>query len=317
MPLLLNELAAEPRPAILVLDDYQAVTNPDCHELLALFIERLPATLHLVVATRIHPPIPLARLWARGQLAELGAADLRFTLEEAAALLNDRLELLLDRSDVAMLHQCTEGWPAGLYLAAEALGGGGDRQARVASFSGSDRHVLDYLGEELLRAQPPELQRFLTHTSILERQSAPLCEAVTGTSGAAATLRRLERENLLVVPLDRARSWYRYHHLFADMLQHELTASEPALVPELHGAPAPGTSSPASRPTPSATPPPPATSPRSASSSPGTGSALSTAGGSRPCGPGWTRCPRQQSWTTRSWSWCRPGSRRPPRTRLS
>ena len=223
-----------------MLDDYQAVTNPDWHELLALFIERLPATLHLVVATRIHPPIPLARLWARGQLAELGAANLRFTLEEAAALLNDRLELLLDRSDVAMLHQCTEGWPAGLYLAAEALGGGGDRQARVASFSGSDRHVLDYLGEELLRAQPPELQRFLTHTSILERQSAPLCEAVTGTSGAAATLRRLERENLLVVPLDRARSWYRYHHLFADMLQHELTASEPALVPELHGAPAPG-----------------------------------------------------------------------------
>ena len=133
---------------ILVLDDYQAVTNPDCHELLALFIERLPATLHLVVATRIHPPIPLARLWARGQLWPSWApADLRFTLEEAAALLNDRLELLLDCSDVAMLHQCTEGWPAGLYLAAEALGGGGDRQARVASFSGSDRHVLDYLGE--------------------------------------------------------------------------------------------------------------------------------------------------------------------------
>ena len=105
MPLLLNELAAEPRSAILVLDDYQAVTNPDCHELLALFIERLPATLHLVVATRIHPPIPLARLRARGQLAELGAADLRFTLEEATALLNDRLGLApLDRSDVAMLH---------------------------------------------------------------------------------------------------------------------------------------------------------------------------------------------------------------------
>jgi LuxR family transcriptional regulator, maltose regulon positive regulatory protein len=234
LPLLLNELAAHPHPVILVLDDYQTVTNPVCHELLALFTERLPATLHLVVATRVHPPIPLARLRARGQLAELDATDLRFTAHEATELLNERLGLGLDPSDVAILHERTEGWPAGLYLAAVALGGHGDLHARVASFSGSDRHVLDYLGEELLRAQPAELQRFLTHTSILERLSAPLCEAVTGTSGAAATLERLERENLLVVALDRERSWYRYHHLFTDMLRHELTATEPELVPELH-----------------------------------------------------------------------------------
>jgi LuxR family transcriptional regulator, maltose regulon positive regulatory protein len=234
LPLLLNELADLAHPVILVLDDYQMVENQECHRSVAFLIEHLPKTVQLVLSTHSNPPLPLGRLRARGQLLELQGADLRFTGEETAALLNDRLQLKLDPADLAVLHDRTEGWPAGLHLAALTLKGHPDPHTRVKSFSGSHRHVIDYLGAELLDAQPPPLRRFLLRTSILERLSADLCDAVTDSQGAAGLLRQLERANLFLLPLDEWREWYRYHHLFADLLRHELAASEPELIAVLH-----------------------------------------------------------------------------------
>jgi LuxR family maltose regulon positive regulatory protein len=234
LPLLLNELASSASPAILVLDDYHMVENQECHLSFAFLVEHLPPTLQLVLSTRSDPPLPLARLRARDQLRELHATDLRFTEEEAAAFLNDRAGVQLAPGDLVALHQRTEGWPAGLHLAALTLKGHPDPGARVATFSGSHRHVIDYLGTELLHAQPPETQAFLLQTSVLDRMSAPLCDAVTQKENSAEILRQVERANLLVVPLDDRREWYRYHHLFGELLQHELAASEPELASVLH-----------------------------------------------------------------------------------
>ena len=234
LPLLINELADLAHPVVLVLDDYQVVENQECHRSVAFLIEHLPKTVQLVMSTHSNPPLPLGRLRARGQLLELQGADLRFTGEETAALLNDQLQLKLDSADLAILHDRTEGWPAGLHLAALTLKGHPNPHLRVKSFSGSHRHVIDYLGAELLDAQPPPLRGFLLRTSILERLSADLCDAITDSQGAAGLLRQLEQANLFLLPLDERREWYRYHHLFADLLRHELAASEPELITVLH-----------------------------------------------------------------------------------
>jgi LuxR family maltose regulon positive regulatory protein len=234
LPLLVNDLAALPEPIVLVLDDYHVVSDERVHESLGFLVDRMPATLRLVVATRSDPPLPLARLRARGDLAEIRAAQLRLSDAEAAALLRAALGADLDAADVASLQQRTEGWPAGLHLAALSLRDRPDARGFIASFAGDDRHVVDYLVSEVLAGEPDELREFLLRTSVLERFCAPLCEAVTAEPGAAALLERIERRNLFLVPLDSTRQWYRYHHLFGDLLRQELARTAPERVPALH-----------------------------------------------------------------------------------
>ena len=234
LALLLNDLTALERPIVLVLDDYHLITNAEIHEALGFFVERLPDSLRLVLASRQDPPLPLGRLRARAQLCELRAADLRFSDEEAATFLNDVLELALRGEDVERLQARTEGWPAALYLAALSLRGREDPSTWIASFAGDDRHLVDYLTAEVLARQPPELRLFLLRTSILPRLCTPLCNAVTERDDASSILEELERSNLLLIPLDTRREWYRYHHLFAELLRHELRRTEPENVPALH-----------------------------------------------------------------------------------
>jgi LuxR family maltose regulon positive regulatory protein len=187
-----------------------------------------------VIAGRSDPPLPLPRLRARDHVTEIGAADLRFTPEEATAFLNDAMELALSAGDVAALEEVTEGWIAALQLAALSMRGRGDVSGFVESFSGSNRHVLDFLAEEVLERQPEEVRGFLLETSVLERMTAPLCDAVTGRPDGQEMLERLERENLFVVALDDERVWYRYHHLFAEFLRSRLNVENPGLADELH-----------------------------------------------------------------------------------
>jgi LuxR family transcriptional regulator, maltose regulon positive regulatory protein len=234
LPGLLNELSAAGLPLSLVLDDYHLVTNPTCHQTLTFFLDHLPAGVHLVLATRADPPLPLARMRARGELGELRVADLQFTDEEALALLNGAMGLQLATDDVQRLAERTEGWPAGLYLAGLSLRGRQDPSAFIAAFHGDNRHIADYLGAEVLVRQPDTIRTFLLGTSVLERLSGPLCDAVLEAQGSAALLRELERSNLFLVPLDQRREWYRYHHLFAELLRVELASREPALLATLH-----------------------------------------------------------------------------------
>jgi LuxR family transcriptional regulator, maltose regulon positive regulatory protein len=217
-----------------MLDDYHLITDAICHQTLGLFLDHLPPAVHVVLSTRLDPPLPLARLRARGELAELRVAELQFTGEEASALLNGAMGLGLAAEDVARLAERTEGWAAGLVLAGLSLRGRPDSRGFIAAFSGGDRHVADYLVAEVLDRQPPELRGFLLRTSVLERLSGPLCDAVLDTQGSAELLRELERSSLFVVPLDDRRQWYRYHQLFADLLRLQLGAREPTLVPVLH-----------------------------------------------------------------------------------
>jgi LuxR family maltose regulon positive regulatory protein len=221
---LLNELATLPEDAVLVLDDYHLIDARPVDEALAFLVEHLPQTVHLVLATREDPPLPLARLRARGQLTELRAADLRFTAGEAADFLNQTMGLDLAAADVAALEARTEGWIAGLQLAALSLQGHGDAAGFIASFTGGHHFVLDYLVEEVLHRQPAGVQAFLLHTSILDRLCGPLCDAVLLDHAAAgqATLEYLARANLFLEPLDDERRWYRYHQLFADLLRRRL-----------------------------------------------------------------------------------------------
>src|SRR5919199_1243693 len=221
---LLNELAALPGEVVLVLDDYHLVDATPVDEALAFLLERLPPRLHLVIATREDPPLPLARLRARGQLTELRAADLRFTPTEAAAFLKEAMGLNLSAEDVAALEERTEGWIAGLQLAALSMQGQQDATSFITSFTGSHHFVLDYLVEEVLMQQSASVQLFLLHTSILDRLCGPLCDAVLrdGTASGQATLEYLDHANLFLVPLDNERRWYRYHHLFADLLWQRL-----------------------------------------------------------------------------------------------
>src|SRR6516165_3633467 len=235
---LVNELAADPGPeeVLLVLDDYHLVDSGPVHESVAFLLENLPPGLAVVVSGRADPPLPLARLRARGQLAELRAADLRFTGEEAAALLGEAAGPGLPGPAVAALVARTEGWAAGLQLAGLSLRGHADAAGFVAAFSGSHRFVLDYLADEVLDGQPGPVRAFLLETSVLERLTGELCDAVTGCVGGHATLEQIERAGLFLVPLDEVRGWWRYHHLFADLLRARLQAEQSARVPALHRA---------------------------------------------------------------------------------
>jgi LuxR family maltose regulon positive regulatory protein len=234
IPLLLNDLAGVGRELVLVLDDYHTIVNPQIHEALAYFIERSPAVFRLVVATREDPQLPLGRLRARGDLGEVRAGDLRFSEAETASFLTDALGLELSAEDVSRLQARTEGWPAALYLAALSFRGRADASALIERFAGDDRYLVDYLTSEVLARQPPELRSFLLQTSVLKRFCGSLCDAVAEREKSGALLAELERSNLLLVPLDSRRKWYRYHHLFAELLQHELEASAPDTLPVLH-----------------------------------------------------------------------------------
>jgi LuxR family maltose regulon positive regulatory protein len=234
LPLLINDLAGLAQPLVLALDDYHLIENGEIHRGIELLIERLPPTAHLVIATRSDPPLPLSRLRARGQLIELRPADLRFNAAEAGAFLRDVIGLSLDDQEVARLHERTEGWAAGLQLAGLSLKGRDDHREFIESFAGDDQQIVDYLGFEVLDKQPSELREFLIRSSILDRLCGPLCAAVTGSREAERLLRKLERDNAFVVALDSRREWYRYHHLFAELLRHELARTESGLVPELH-----------------------------------------------------------------------------------
>ena len=239
---LLNEVAAIPGDFVLVLDDLHAVDAQAVEDTLAFLVDYLPPQTHLVITSREDPALPLARLRARGELTEIRATELRFTNDEAAAFLNSAMGLALTAEDVAALDERTEGWIAGLQLAAISLQGHpDDAPAFIESFTGSHRFVMDYLVEEVLSQQPEAVQAFLLRTSVLERLCAPLCHAVVGDGATPgqATLEALERANLFVVPLDDERRWYRYHHLFGDLLRQRLrmqtaTGSGEADAAELH-----------------------------------------------------------------------------------
>jgi LuxR family transcriptional regulator, maltose regulon positive regulatory protein len=234
VPRLLNELAALESDVALVLDDYHAITSPACHRSVELFLTREPANVRIVVSSRVDPPFPLGTLRARGELLELREADLAFTADESRRFLNDALDLGLSAGAATTLHDQAEGWPAGLYLAYLSLRDEADREAAVASFGGSTRQVSDYLTEVALDALAPAVRDFLVETSILGRMSGPLCDATTGRSGAADLLVRLEHANLFLTALDDHREWYRYHHLFADLLRTELERRPPERRRELH-----------------------------------------------------------------------------------
>jgi LuxR family maltose regulon positive regulatory protein len=234
VPLLLNDLAELGRPVVLVLDDYHVIRDPHVHSSMEFLVDHLPEDVHLAIATRSDPPLPLARLRARGELTELRAADLRLSAAEAAGLLRAALGVELDPADITRLVSRTEGWAAGLYLAALSLRGRADAAALIGSFAGDDRHVVDYLSTEVLAGQPAEVRGFLLRTAVLQRLCGPLCDAVTGGTDSAALLERIERDNLFLVPLDTKREWYRYHHLFGELLRHELGRSHPDWVVALH-----------------------------------------------------------------------------------
>ncbi len=255
---LLNNLAAQPVDGLLVLDDYHVIESQPIHAALVFLLEHLPPWLHLVIATRLDPPFPLARLRVRGALAEVRAADLRFNSEEAAAFLTEVMDLPLSAEQVTALEAHTEGWIAGLHLAALSAQGRSMEQLAhfVKDFTGSNRFVLEYLTEEVLGRQAEEMQTFLLYTSVLDRLCASLCEAllsgepgrvegainranIEGAINRAPTrahllLEYLVRANLFLLPLDDEQQWYRYHHLFADVLRSRLKQTRPTLVPELH-----------------------------------------------------------------------------------
>ncbi|MFI5258932.1 MAG: LuxR C-terminal-related transcriptional regulator [Candidatus Limnocylindrales bacterium] len=235
---LLNDINAIPSDVVLVLDDYHVLDAKPVDDALAFLVEHLPPQMHLVIATREDPALPLARLRARGQLTELRAADLRFTPSEAAGFLHEVMSLDLSTEAVAALDARTEGWIAGLQLAALSLQGRADAAGFIESFAGSHHFVLDYLVEEVLQRQSEPVQTFLLRTSILDRLCGPLCDAVLLDASASGqeTLEYLDRANLFIVPLDTERRWYRYHHLFADLLRQrrQQTAGSSGGVDEDH-----------------------------------------------------------------------------------
>jgi LuxR family maltose regulon positive regulatory protein len=234
VPRLLNELEALAVDVVLVLDDYHSVTSPACHEAVELFLAREPAKVRLVISTRTDPPIAIGRRRAVGDLLELRAADLRFSDDESRRLVNDSLGLGLSPQAVATLQERAEGWPAGLYLACLSLRDAADREQVVAEFRGSNRHVGDYLTEVVLDTSDPQVRDFLLETSILDRMCGSLCDATTGRTGSGELLVELEHANLFLTPLDDRREWYRYHHLFGDLLRAELHRRSPDRVADLH-----------------------------------------------------------------------------------
>ncbi|AWS46331.1 LuxR C-terminal-related transcriptional regulator [Streptosporangium sp. 'caverna'] len=231
---LLNELAAAPGEIWLVLDDYHLVDNHDVSAGVVFFLEHLPPHVHVVLSTRADPDLPLSRWRVRGELAEVRAADLRFTSDEAATYLNEVAGLDLASEDVAALEERTEGWIAALQLAALSIQGRDDVSGFISRFAGNDRYIVDYLVEEVLRHQTEPVRDFLLRSAVLDRLTGPLCDAVTDRDDGSRMLMALERANLFLVALDDRREWYRYHHLFADVLRARVLAEQPDLVPPLH-----------------------------------------------------------------------------------
>jgi LuxR family maltose regulon positive regulatory protein len=231
---LINDVVALPDKIIFVLDDYHSIESASVDDVLAFFLAHLPTQLHLVIATRVDPQLALARLRARGHLTELRAADLRFTSSEAAAFLNRVMGLDLSAEDIAALETRTEGWIAGLQLAAISMQGHQDTSGLIKSFTGSHRYVLDYLIEEVLEQQSEAIQKFLQQTAVLNRMTGPLCDALTGQNDGQETLELLDRANLFIIPLDNERRWYRYHHLFAELLKQRLKITHPNWIKDLH-----------------------------------------------------------------------------------
>ncbi|NUO83790.1 helix-turn-helix transcriptional regulator, partial [candidate division KSB1 bacterium] len=250
---LVNEIAAFPDTFALVLDDYHVIAAPQIHQSLAFMLEHLPRNMHLIIASRSDPALPLARWRARREMTELRAHDLRFTRSESTAFLNEVMKIGLAENDIAALEHRTEGWIAGLQLAALSMQGRNDVSAFIRAFTGDDRYILDYLIEEVFRRQPEHIQNFLLQTSILERLCGSLCDAVLHAEGGGhgaqepavfhsqstlhdsqSMLEHLERANLFIVPLDDKRQWYRYHHLFADLLRFRLQQQKSGTRRELH-----------------------------------------------------------------------------------
>ncbi len=234
IPMLVNKLMGVPVQIVLVLDDYHVIKDRRCHEQVAALLRHLPPALKIVLVTRTRPPLPLARLRTLGEMTEVRARDLRFTRQEAAGLVRAVSAIELTAPDLADLVMRTEGWPAGVYLAAMALGGHPSPGGFVRQFTGDNRFIADFLVEEVLSRQPAAIRQFLTRTAILGRFCAPLCDAVAGTGNASAIIDTLERENLFVVSLDETRRWFRYHKLFAQVLRSRLARIEPDLVLTLH-----------------------------------------------------------------------------------
>lgn len=223
LPPLVNALAGRPSGVVLVLDDYHLIREPLIHAGVTFLLERSPPGVHLAIASRASPPVGVARLRVRGELGEVGDAQLRFDRAGVGMLLNDGLGLALGDGEIDVLLDRTEGWAAGLYLAGLSLRTRTDGAEFVASFSGEQRHLADYLLEEVLAGQPEELRRFLVHTSVLARLSAPLCDSLLGETGSHERLAEIERSNMFLIPLDARRRWFRYHGLFQDLLRHELS----------------------------------------------------------------------------------------------
>ena len=233
VPRLISALAALERPMVLVLDDLHAVSRPSCIDVLAALLEYVPAGSQVAIVSREEPALPLARWRAQGRVHEIGVTELRLDDHEAGQLLK-AAGTDLDADALAELTEHTEGWPAGLYLAALSQRAGAN-PVRITDVAGDDRFVSDYFRLELLSRLPPEQARFLKYTSVLERMSGALCDAVLETAGSANELERLERTNCFVVPLDRKGEWYRYHHLFGELLRTELGRSDPGVVASLSG----------------------------------------------------------------------------------
>ncbi|MCC6628231.1 MAG: helix-turn-helix transcriptional regulator [Chloroflexi bacterium] len=231
---LINEVNAIEDDFALILDDYHVIQSRPIHEALAFLLDHLPPPMHLIIASRADPPLPLARLRGRGELNELRAADLRFTPDEAAAFLNEAMGLGLSAADVAVLEARTEGWIVGLQLAALSMQGRDELPGFIRAFAGDHRYIVDYLVDEVLHRQPDRVRDFLLQTSVLDRLTAPLCDALTGREDGRGMLEALERDNMFVVPLDDKRRWFRYHHLFADVLRARALAEQPHQVAVLH-----------------------------------------------------------------------------------
>jgi LuxR family maltose regulon positive regulatory protein len=231
---LVNDIASVRQPFVLVLDDYHVIHSLPIHRQLNFIIDHQPSQMHVLILTREDPPMPLPRFRARRQMLEIRQEDLRFTLQECADFLNQVMGLNLPPEDIAALEQRTEGWIAGLQLAALSMRGRNDRQGFIQAFTGSSHYVLDYLIEEVLKQQPAEVQEFLLETSILDRLSGPLCDAVSGRTDSRSLLENLEHANLFIIPLDQSYTWYRYHRLFAELLRQRLQTTGTISEKELH-----------------------------------------------------------------------------------
>jgi LuxR family transcriptional regulator, maltose regulon positive regulatory protein len=236
LPALIARLSSLRAPVVLVLDDYHLVNHHRCHAQVESLLRDLPQPVQVVLITRAIPPLGLARLRAAGEVADIGMPDLRFSRSQARTLVSTVAGVTLNGSDLSSLLTRTEGWPAGVYLAALSLRGHPSPHTFIDQFTGNNRFIADFLAEEVLNRQAPDVRRFLLRTSILDRFTAPLCDAVTGRADSATLIERLERENLFLIPADEHRGWYRYHYLFAQMLRGQLARAQaqPRLVPLLH-----------------------------------------------------------------------------------